>query len=263
MVKAAATTASLQGSNGDLVPGDPLPSNAPDIATAMSRLQRRDGPSGSTYFIDAPQNGAVDGNTVDTGPYTNYAGFEIHGSNLVPGRSADDAIRGGELGGDIYAGDGNDIVEGGGLTKKVVGGAGDDAVHLTVGGTAFGGDGNDYLLGSFSNDLLKGEAGNDTLIGGGGVDQLVGGAGADTFLFRPGDLVSGRYDGILDFQSGQDKIDLRAFGSNVNVTFSASDPKLLLIDVPHSGQLNQGVRVYGDHVAVTDLLLADGAKFTG
>lgn len=138
MVKTAATTASLQGSNCDLVPGDPLPSNAPDIATAVSSLQRRDGPAGPSYFVDAAQNGAVDGNTVMTGSFTSYAGFEIHGSNLKPGRSEgrspNDAIRGSELGGDIY--DGNDIVESGGLTRKIAVGVTDDAVHLATGGTA-------------------------------------------------------------------------------------------------------------------------------
>lgn len=171
----------------------------------------------------------------------------IHGRHKASGRSADDALRGGELGGDIYGGDGNDIIEGGGMTKKVDAGAGDDAVHLTTGGTAFGGDGNDYLLGSAANDLLKGENGNDTLIGGIGVDQLVGGAGADTFLFRPGDLVSNRFDGILDFHSGEDKIDLLAFGSNLIVSTTDSDPKLLMIDQPGSGMLHDGIRVYGDH----------------
>lgn len=250
-------------SNADLVPGDPIPSNAPDISTAVSSLKSRSGPSGTVYYIDAAQNGAVDGDTVMTGTFINYAGFEIDGSNRqagsASGRSADDALRGGELGGNIYGGDGNDIVEGGGLTNKVDAGAGDDAVHLTTGGTAFGGDGNDYLLGSFANDVLKGEAGNDTLIGGGGVDQLVGGAGADTFLFRPGDLVSNRFDGILDFHSGEDKIDLRAFGSNLIVSTTASDPKLLMIDQPGTGALHEGIRVYGDHFAATDILTTAGA----
>ena len=70
-----------------------------------------------------------------------------------------------------------------------------------------GGAGDDRVTGGDANDFLVGGAGNDRLIGGMGDDQLLGGAGSDTFVFRdtPGD------DTIVDFVSGTDKIDLRAF----------------------------------------------------
>ncbi|MFA5952605.1 MAG: calcium-binding protein [Hyphomicrobium sp.] len=49
--------------------------------------------------------------------------------------------------------------------------------------TAFGGAGNDRILGNQSADRLYGEAGNDTLDGGAGPDTLIGGAGNDTYVF--------------------------------------------------------------------------------
>lgn len=65
---------------------------------------------------------------------------------------------------------------------------------------AYGGDGNDtivgnaadnHLFGGHGNDTLQGAAGNDTLDGGIGADALVGGLGNDTYVVdNPGDLVT-------------------------------------------------------------------------
>ena len=77
--------------------------------------------------------------------------------------------------------------------------------------------GNDELNGGAGNDVLDGGAGNDTLRGGAGADRLLGGAGNDVFDF---DLVSeigtaaGARDLILDFTSGQDRIDLSTIDAN-------------------------------------------------
>ncbi len=49
----------------------------------------------------------------------------------------------------------------------------------TVVERAFGGSGNDSIVGNASNNLLRGNNGRDTLIGGSGNDTLEGGAGAD------------------------------------------------------------------------------------
>jgi VCBS repeat-containing protein len=96
-------------------------------------------------------------------------------------------------------------------------------VNLT--GNAFAqtlrGNGDANILdGGGGADFLSGGAGNDRLIGGAGNDRLEGGAGADTFVFAAqGDssISALRSDGakfmpdlILDFASGQDKIDLAA-----------------------------------------------------
>jgi Ca2+-binding RTX toxin-like protein len=90
------------------------------------------------------------------------------------------------------------------------------------------GMGNDRLTGGTVNDFLVGGAGNDRLDGREGDDQHIGGAGADTFLFTgtPGN------DRILDFMSGTDKIDLRAFdldAADITSAMSGADT-ILSID---------------------------------
>jgi len=75
------------------------------------------------------------------------------------------------------------------------------------GAVGVGNDGDNVLIGSASDDVLYGMGGNDLLIGGPGRDVLIGGAGRDVFR------VTSRPDGgdvILDFQSGIDRLDLRA-----------------------------------------------------
>jgi Ca2+-binding RTX toxin-like protein len=74
------------------------------------------------------------------------------------------------------------------------------------------------LNGGGGNDNLIGGAGNDRLIGGAGQDRYTGGDGADTFVFNlitesavesiAPDGAKTLPDVILDFQPGQDKIDL-------------------------------------------------------
>ncbi len=79
-------------------------------------------------------------------------------------------------------------------------------------------DGNDTLLGLGGNDTLNGGGGRDLLIGGAGRDTLIGGSGNDVFKLEslfdslPG---SGR-DIVMDFRSGQDKIDLSALEADFN-----------------------------------------------
>lgn len=70
---------------------------------------------------------------------------------------------------------------------------------------AYGGSGNDQIVGNEANNLLRGNAGNDTLQGGAGTDTLMGGSGADRFDFSDG--ASGA-DQISDF-SASDTIVLR------------------------------------------------------
>ena len=74
---------------------------------------------------------------------------------------------------------------------------------------AFSGSGNDYLIGNAGANELKGNAGNDLLAGEQGADKLWGGAGADTFVyFTEGDSTTATPDRLMDFVSGQDRIDL-------------------------------------------------------
>ncbi|MGE7993206.1 serralysin family metalloprotease [Pseudomonas sp. NPDC089554] len=79
---------------------------------------------------------------------------------------------------------------------------------------AFGGSGNDLLIGNEVANLLKGGAGNDIIYGGGGADTLWSGSGADTFVFAAvSDSTAKAPDRIMDFVSGQDKIDLSAIAA--------------------------------------------------
>jgi Ca2+-binding RTX toxin-like protein len=56
---------------------------------------------------------------------------------------------------------------------------------------AYGGEGDDTLIGGPAADFLYGEAGADTLDGGPGLDTFEGGAGADVLLMRDGGIEDG------------------------------------------------------------------------
>jgi Ca2+-binding RTX toxin-like protein len=108
----------------------------------------------------------------------------------------------------IYAGDGNNILNGGAgndtvsyryalagvsawlalATAQATGGSGSDTLVSIENLT--GSDFNDLLRGNSLGNRLDGGLGNDTLDGGGGADTLVGGNGNDTFIVdNAGDVV--------------------------------------------------------------------------
>lgn len=99
-------------------------------------------------------------------------------------------------------GGGNDTVDGSNLEQDLVlhlapgwwdytGAKGDkisQAGQITVNlgsilENAFGGAGNDVLIGTAQDNLLRGNGGDDSLEGGGGADSLEGGAGEDVAIF--------------------------------------------------------------------------------
>ncbi|NWB93097.1 M10 family metallopeptidase C-terminal domain-containing protein [Pseudomonas agarici] len=85
---------------------------------------------------------------------------------------------------------------------------------------AIGGSGHDLLIGNALANEITGGAGNDILYGAGGADLLRGGAGQDTFVFGAvADSASGESDWILDFVSGEDKIDLSGITQGANLKF--------------------------------------------
>ncbi|MDC5534888.1 putative Ig domain-containing protein [Acinetobacter baumannii] len=86
----------------------------------------------------------------------------------------------GYAGSDIaYGGQGNDIILGSSDKDFLYGGEGDDAIY--------GMDGGDYLYGGENNDIVYGGDGSDDLTGGNGNDNLVGGLERDIIYGGEGD----------------------------------------------------------------------------
>ena len=117
----------------------------------------------------------------------------------------------------MFAGNGNDSVDGGTGNDRLFGNAGndwlfgqagDDVLSGSIGSDVlFGGDGADHLDGGADGDSLDGGDGNDVRDGGGGIDILFGGAGADEFRFS---RIADGGDVVRDFVSGVDTIAISA-----------------------------------------------------
>jgi Ca2+-binding RTX toxin-like protein len=157
--------------------------------------------------------------------------FGGQGKEMLFGGDGDDLVRA-SLGDDLlYGGAGNDALHAGVGTQTVMGGTGadtiwggtgkqmllgDDGTDMIHGGsgqqTLVGGTGNDTLWGGSGSQSLEGGDGNDLLYAGSGNETLSGGTGRDVFQFN---AASG-HDVILDFQPGQDIVQLAAgFGGLV------------------------------------------------
>ncbi len=120
-------------------------------------------------------------------------GYEIYaggGDDTVNGSQRHDIIYG-EAGNDTIHGEGGDDTLYGAMgDDRLYGGSGDD--HLSGAGgadylsggansdTLRGGADNDTLFGGADDDALFGDSGNDILNGGSGHDTIVGGRGSDT-----------------------------------------------------------------------------------
>ncbi len=115
----------------------------------------------------------------------------------------------------MQPGDGDDVVTIGDLsgvrslkTVIVEGAGGNDIIDASaqanrrVSLIAFGGDGNDTILGGAGFDILAGEDGNDDLNGGGRTDVISGGAGEDTL-----DGGEGRLDFLVGGEDGDTFVD--------------------------------------------------------
>jgi Ca2+-binding RTX toxin-like protein len=111
--------------------------------------------------------------------------------------------------------------------------------------------------GSNSGETLKGTKFNDTLQGNGGGDALFGGQGADTFVYaNRTDSVSGNADILLDFTTGEDKIDLSLIGlstgspQQLTLQYDA-DGSTTLFAVTNSGAFTLGATSY---LATADII---------
>jgi Ca2+-binding RTX toxin-like protein len=159
---------------------------------------------------------------------------------------------------DIYGGLGNDYLDGGAGSNNLFGDAGTDTLTLanSNGGSAYGGDGNDLLIGGdveFSFSWLEGgtgndrlvagaagatmvdfDGGNDVLVGGAGDDSFTGGAGTDLFVFgKTWTSPSGFQDIIWDFEDGKERIDLRTSGLKLaDLNIESDGFSAILLRVP-------------------------------
>ncbi|RON52216.1 serralysin family metalloprotease [Pseudomonas frederiksbergensis] len=139
---------------------------------------------------------------------------------------------------------------------------------------AIGGSGNDLLIGNAVANILEGGAGNDILYGAGGGDSLWGGAGADTFVFgAASDSTMTAPDWIMDFTSGQDKIDLSGIaqfasgaaalnfvsgftghaGDAILTYFAQTNQTSLMVDLTGHGAVDFAVGTVGQ-AAVSDIV---------
>lgn len=152
----------------------------------------------------------------------------LGGNDFLIGGEGNDNLAGG-TGNDIYYADGGDrVIEGAGEGDDLVVafesfalGAGSSVETMAAAEVS----GPINLTGNDLGQSLYGNAGANVLNGGGGNDFLVGGDGADRFVFAgsPGN------DGIGDFVSGTDKIDLSAYGiTAAQVSSSTSGGNTLL-----------------------------------
>ncbi|WP_080635388.1 calcium-binding protein [Pseudomonas asplenii] len=177
------------------------------------------------------------------------------GHDFIVGNALDNHIVGGGGHDVLRGGAGNDTLEGGDEDSALYGGDGDDRL--------IGGRGNDHLNGGNGEDTLKGGDGDDMLEGGAGLDWLEGGAGRDTFLYRNvSDSTPEHADWLVDFVSGQDKIDVTGITGGSGLTFveqfsgRAGEAVLgydLTIDFTGNGMADFRVMTVGQAV-LTDIL---------
>lgn len=146
---------------------------------------------------------------------------------------------------ELFGAAGNDFIVTGGVSS-------DDAALLPdeitgfADDTAYGGDGNDVMVGANGFDSLFGSPGNDSLYGGGGDDNVGGAIGNDVVLGDAGD----------DVVSGAAGADVLSGGDGDDTLFAATGDDLL------TGGLGADVfwvgREAGASDRVTDFTAADG-----
>ncbi|MCX7256971.1 MAG: alpha/beta hydrolase-fold protein [Polaromonas sp.] len=210
------------------------------------------GDGSDIYYVDNTGDKVIETNAVTiTGGidrvYSYLSAYTL-GANMENGRilsSGTASLTGNGLGNTLYAGAGNNVLDGGlggdtasyqyaavgvtvslanTATQATVGSGSDTLLNIeNLTGSNYadrltGSIGNNYLNGGAGNDMLNGGAGNDVLIGGLGADTLTGGTGADRFdfnLLTEMGLSSITWDTITDFKTSEgDKIDLLGVDAN-------------------------------------------------
>lgn len=151
-----------------------------------------DGGGNDTYdFSNYATNAAIN---LMAGSYSSPSSAQL--ANLGDGRTARGSIFNAYQNGDslienAFGGSGNDAIVGNQANNVLRGNGGNDGI--------MGGDGNDTILGDAGSDTLMGENGNDAIAGGTEVDFILCGEGADVAFGGAGN------DAILG-QGGDDVI---------------------------------------------------------
>lgn len=193
-----------------------------------------------------------------------------HGDVIVKTGNTREQIEGRGGADRISSGGGSDIVNGGAGNDTLDGGAGYDILNGDAGSDRlFGGDGYDTLSGGIGNDLLQGGAGKDFLAGGEGRDTLVGGAGLDVMrgdegrdVFKFNAVEDSDWNGrdlIMDFEIGQDKIDLSAIDANYD---RAGNQAFKYVQYDETRALKAG-EITSHYDASTNTTIVEGAVFDG
>jgi serralysin len=105
----------------------------------------------------------------------------------------------------------------------------------------------DGITGS-GNDRLIGNQVANRLDGGRGQDSYTGGGGADTFVIKD----RGSVDILKDFKSGEDKVDLSAFGIDASdLNFVGKD---VFVDVDNNGSVDLIIRSEADAIKPEDII---------
>ena len=122
----------------------------------------------------------------------------------------------------LYGGDGNDWLDGSYDDDVLYGGDGNDTLGNSIAPESgndkmYGEAGNDAIYGGAGNDILDGGAGNDTIDAGEGNDSVIGGLGGDSLIGNAGN----------DNMNGGDGDDA-LYGDNVLGGYSAPSGQDLL-----------------------------------
>jgi Ca2+-binding RTX toxin-like protein len=161
----------------------------------LTEVEFADGTKWSNAEINAmnPITWGTDGDdTINNTGNASDAIYAGDGNDTINGGSGDDIIYAGNGNDTVNGGSDNDTIYGEGGNDSLDGGYGNDTIYAgdgndTVNGgsgndTIYGGEGNDSLDGGYDNDTIFGGTGDDTLTGGAGDDILIGGAGNDTLI---------------------------------------------------------------------------------
>lgn len=154
---------------------------------------------------------------------------------------------------DAWGGSGDDRLIGNNAANVLVGGSGKDQLY--------GGRGADILDGEGGNDRLYGNNGNDLLLGGGQRDRLFGGRGHDDLLGGNGKdrLAGGGGRDTLDGGGGNDRLtgnggaDTFIFGRGRDtVTDFNANNGAEDVDLSHSSEITDFTDLMSNHVSVVN-----------